>query len=100
MGLGSYFELCQIFQRFPNSAYQHLGKCDLLSESSGTLPTLRRTSYSTYPPFFALSPFRLYGTASKGLFVSVRIIEVERSFLPSSPPLTTRSLETPSEHHN
>ena len=35
MGLGSYFELCQIFQRFPNSAYQHLGKCDLLSESSG-----------------------------------------------------------------
>ena len=37
MGLGSYFELCQIFQRFPNSAYQHLGKCDLLSESSGVL---------------------------------------------------------------
>ena len=91
MGLGSYFELCQIFQRFPNSAYQHLGKCDLLSESSGTLPTLRRTSYSTYPPFFALSPFRLYGTASKGLFILFRVIDTERTFQPTA---------NHHEHHN
>lgn len=59
MGLGSYFELCHIFQRFPNSACQHCGKCNLLSEYSGTLPPLRRTSYSTYPPSCALSPHGL-----------------------------------------
>ena len=100
MGLGSYFELCQIFQRFPNSAYQHLGKCDLRSESSGTLPTLRRTSYSTYPPSCALSPHRLYGDASEGLFVLVRVIEVERLISAVSTPVTTRSLETHHEHHN
>ena len=59
MRLGSYFELCHIFQRFPNSARQHCGKCNLLSEYSGTLPPLRRTSYSTYPPSCALSPHGL-----------------------------------------
>lgn len=91
MGLGSYFELCQIFQRFPNSARQHCGKCNLLSESSGTLPPLRRTSYSTYPPSCALSPHRLYGDASEGLFISVRVIEVERLISAVSTPITTRS---------
>ena len=41
-----------------------------------------------------------YRDASEGLFVLVRVIEVERLISAVSTPVTTRSLETHHEHHN
>lgn len=100
MGLGSYFELIAAFTEVSLLGSSASWQMRLAFRIFGYIANPAQDFLFHLSSLLCASPHRLYGDASEGLFISVRVIEVERLISAVSTPVTTRSLETHHEHNN